>query len=203
MPSFGNVRLRLSAKGNSNEVLKSAIKSEVDKLVHLISDIIIGLDEEETIEVVIGQLLKDKNQTIAIAESCTGGAISKLITSVPGASNYFVGGIIAYNKQVKIDDLSVEKALIEKHSVVSSQVAEAMAKGIQQKYQTTYAVATTGNAGPTTDKTDTSVGTVFIAIATPTGVCSEEFFFGKPREKVIERATNKAMELLRKEILKN
>ena len=203
LPSFGNVRLRLSAKGNSNEVLKSAIKSEVDKLVHLISDIIIGLDEEETIEVVIGQLLKDKNQTIAIAESCTGGAISKLITSVPGASNYFVGGIIAYNKQVKIDDLSVEKALIEKHSVVSSQVAEAMAKGIQQKYQTTYAVATTGNAGPTTDKTDTSVGTVFIAIATPTGVCSEEFFFGKPREKVIERATNKAMELLRKEILKN
>ena len=203
LPSFGNVRLRLSAKGTNYKVLKSAVKSEVEKLVKIISDIIIGLDEDEKIEVVIGELLKEKNQTIAIAESCTGGAISKLITSVSGASNYFIGGIVAYNKLVKIDDLGVEKSLIEKFSVVSSEVAEEMARGIQQKYKTTYAVATTGNAGPTTDATDASVGTVFIAIATPIAVYSKEYFFGKPREKVIERATNKAMELLRKEILKN
>ena len=104
---------------------------------------------------------------------------------------------------MKIDDLGVEKSLIEKFSVVSSEVAEEMARGIQQKYKTTYAVATTGNAGPTTDATDASVGTVFIAIATPIAVYSKEYFFGKPREKVIERATNKALELLRKEILKN
>ncbi|WP_372747018.1 competence/damage-inducible protein A [Lutibacter sp.] len=203
LPSFGNVRLRLSAKGTNKEVLESAIKNEVEKLSVIISDIIVGFDEGETIEVVIGELLKEKNKTLAIAESCTGGSICKRITAIPGASNYFIGGVIAYNSSIKINELGVDKQLIDEFSVVSSQVAEAMAQGIQQKYQTNYAIATTGNAGPTTDDTDTSVGTVFIAIATASGVYSEEFFFGKPREKVIERATNKALEMIRKEILKN
>jgi nicotinamide-nucleotide amidase len=203
LPSFGNVRLRLSAKGNSKENLDNAVKNEVGKLTTIISDIIVGFDEDETIEVSIGKLLQEKKQTIAIAESCTGGSICKRITGIPGASNYFIGGIIAYNASVKINELGVDKRLIDEFSVVSSQVAEAMAQGIQQKYQTTYAIATTGNAGPTTDITDTTVGTVFIAIATPSAVYSEEYFFGKPREKVIERATNKAFEMIRKEILKN
>jgi nicotinamide-nucleotide amidase len=203
LPSFGNVRLRLTAKGISKEVLENSIKVEVAKLKNIISDIIIGFEENETIEVSIGLLLKEKQQTIAIAESCTGGSICKRITAIPGASNYFVGGVVAYNPSIKINELRVNKRLIDEFSVVSCQVAEAMAKGIQQKYQTTYAIATTGNAGPTTDDTDTTVGTVFIAVATPTAVYSEEFFFGKPREKVIERATNKALEMIRKEILKN
>lgn len=203
LPSFGNVRLRLTAKGISKEILENSIKVEVAKLKNIISDIIIGFEENETIEVSIGLLLKEKQQTIAIAESCTGGSICKRITAIPGASNYFVGGVVAYNPSIKINELSVDKRLIDEFSVVSCQVAEAMAKGIQQKYQTTYAIATTGNAGPTTDGTDTTVGTVFIAVATPTAVYSEEFFFGKPREKVIERATNKALEMIRKEILKN
>ncbi|MBI9041277.1 competence/damage-inducible protein A [Lutibacter sp.] len=203
LPSFGNVRLRLSAKGNCKEVLDNAVKNEVGKLTTIISDIIVGFDEDETIEVSIGKLLQEKKQTIAIAESCTGGSICKRITGIPGASKYFIGGIIAYNASVKINELGVDKRLIDEFSVVSCQVAEAMAQGIQQKYQTTYAIATTGNAGPTTDITDTTVGTVFIAIATPSAVYSEEYFFGKPREKVIERATNKAFEMIRKEILKN
>ena len=203
LPSYGNVRLRLSAKGNTKKELEIAVNIEVDKLTSIIGDIIIGFDEDETIEVSIGQLLKEKKQTISITESCTGGSICKRITAIPGASNYFMGGIIAYNAAIKVNELGVKKYLIDEFSVVSSEVAEAMALGIQQKYQTTFAIATTGNAGPTTDITDTTVGTVFIAIATPSDVYSEEFFFGKPREKVIERATNKALEMIRKEILKN
>ncbi len=203
LPSFGTVRLRLSAKGATYEMLEVAIASEIEKLAELINEIIVGFDENETIEMVIGQLLIEKGQTLAVAESCTGGNIAKRITSVPGASRYFIGGIVAYNKMIKIEELQVDEKTIAENSIVSAQVAEAMAKGIQQKYHSDYAIATTGNAGPTTDDTDKTVGTVFIAIATPTTIFSEEFFFGKPREKVIGRATNKALELLRKEILKN
>lgn len=203
LPSFGTVRLRLSAKGATNEMLEMAISREMEKLVKLIPEIIVGFEENETIEVVIGQLLTEKKQTLALAESCTGGNIAKMITSVVGASGYFVGGIVAYSKMVKMMELHVSEKTIAENSVVSAQTAEAMAKGIQQKYHTDYAIATTGNAGPTADETDKTVGTVFIAIATPTTVFSEEFFFGKPREKVIARASNKALELLRKEILKN
>ncbi|MDD3721640.1 MAG: competence/damage-inducible protein A [Lutibacter sp.] len=203
LPSFGTVRLRLSANGTTLEMLSIAISSEMGKLTKLIPDIIVGFEENETIESVIGQLLTDKKQTLAVAESCTGGNIAKIITTIPGASKYFVGGIVAYNKRIKIEELQVDKKIIAENSIVSAQVAEAMAKGIQQKYHTDYAIATTGNAGPTADETDKTVGTVFIAIATPTTIFSEEFFFGKPREKVIARASNKALELLRKEILKN
>ncbi len=203
LPSFGTVRLRLSAKGATLEMLETSITQEMEKLAKLIPDIIVGFDENETIEAVIGQLLTEKKQTLAIAESCTGGNIAKIITSVPGASNYFVGGIVAYSKMIKIKELLVDEKIITKHTIVSAQVAEAMALGIQQKYHTDYAIATTGNAGPTADNTDKTVGTVFIAIATPSTIFSEEFFFGKPREKVIGRASNKALELLRKEILKN
>jgi nicotinamide-nucleotide amidase len=203
LPAFGNVRLRLSAKGTNRDLLIGSIAIEVKKLVSLISDSIIGFDDSETIEVIIGELLNGKKQTIATAESCTGGNIAKRITAVPGASNYFVGSIVAYQASIKINELNVSEKLIKNYSVVSVEVAEAMAKGIQQKFKTDYAVATTGNAGPTIDNTDKTVGIVYIAIATPSKVFSQEFSFGKPREKVIERATNKALELLRKEILKN
>jgi len=203
LPSYGKLRLRLSAKGTNKELLDNSIATEFEKLTKIIPDIIIGFEDDETIEEIIGQLLTIKNQNLATAESCTGGNIAKMITSVPGSSGYFVGSVIAYNVSVKTNELEVDEKLIAKHSVVSAEVTEAMAKGIQQKFGTAYAVATTGNAGPSKDMTDTDVGTVFIAIATPSIVFSREYFFGKPREKVIQRASNKALELLRKEILKN
>lgn len=203
LPSYGKVRLRLTAKGINKKVLEDSVAEEVKKLSDIIPDIIVGFDEGETLELEIGSLLTQKKQTLATAESCTGGNIAKKITSVAGSSKYFQGSIVAYQASIKIKELNVEEEIIDKYSVVSSQVAEAMAKGIQQKFQTDYAIATTGNAGPTTDKTDKTVGVVFIAIATPTHIISNEYFFGKPREKVIERASNKALELLKQEILKN
>lgn len=203
LPSFGKVRLRLSAKGTNKDLLDRTINEEVQKLTKLISDIIVGFEDSESLEAVVGKLLTNKSQTISTAESCTGGSIAKMITSIPGASNYFIGSIVAYHASVKVSDLGVSKATIKKHTVVSKEVALEMARGIQQKFNTTYAIATTGNAGPTTDSADKTVGTVFIAIATPYKVIVEEFNFGKPREKVIERTANKALELLHKEILKN
>ncbi|SNR58826.1 competence/damage-inducible protein cinA [Lutibacter agarilyticus] len=203
LPSFGKVRLRLTAKGPDKEILEEAIAKNVAILQKLIGDIIVGYEENENLEALIGKLLIEKNKTLATAESCTGGNIAKMITSIPGSSNYFVGSVVAYQAAIKINELNVAEELINNYSVVSSQVAEAMVKGIQQKFKTDYAIATTGNAGPTTDLTDKTVGVVYIAIATPIGVFSEEFNFGKPREKVIERTSIKALELLRKEILKN
>ncbi|AMC10432.1 damage-inducible protein CinA [Lutibacter profundi] len=203
LPAYGRLRLRLTAKGENSDLLKQTVNNEVEKLTKLIPDIIVGFEDGETLEFIIGKLLTSKKQTLSTAESCTGGNIAKKITSIAGSSAYFMGSIVAYHASVKINELNVDRELITKYSVVSSQVAEAMVKGIQQKFKTSYAVATTGNAGPTTDITDKTVGTVFIAIATPTMLFSKEFFFGKPREKVIERASNKALELLRKEILKN
>ena len=148
-------------------------------------------------------ILSENKQTLSLAESCTGGNISKRITAEPGASRFLRGAIVAYDGDIKKKILKVSSEIIDKYSVVSAQVASEMALQCQRLFETDYAIATTGNAGPTTDKTDKSVGVVFIAIATPTKVFTQEFFFGQPREKVIERATTKALEMLRKEILKN
>ncbi|MDP6921683.1 MAG: nicotinamide-nucleotide amidohydrolase family protein, partial [Lutibacter sp.] len=203
LPSFGRVRLRLSASGSDQASLRTAIDQQVSALQTLISDHIVGYDESETLAFVVGRLLAESGGKLATAESCTGGALAKDLTSIPGASSYFLGGVVAYNAAVKTKELAVPQTLIAAHSVVSVEVAEAMALGVQQKFGSDYALATTGNAGPTTDNNDKEVGRVCIAVATPKGVVCGDFFFGKPREKVIERCVNKALEMLRMEILKN
>lgn len=203
LPSPGRVRLRLTARGENETVLKDAILKEVEKLQPIIGDIIVGYDEEETIEVIVGRELTKKELTLSVAESCTGGKIAELITSVSGASAYFQGGIVAYSNQIKVDLLKVNSEIIEAFSVVSAAVAKEMALNCKAIFNTDFAIATTGNAGPTKGNSDAEVGTVFIAIATPNEVFVEEFNFGQPREKVIDRAVNKAFEMLYKEISKN
>jgi nicotinamide-nucleotide amidase len=203
LPSPGRVRLRFSARGTNEEILQTSLKEQIEKLQLLIGDCIVGFEEEETIEVILGKLLAQKKKTIATAESCTGGSVASKITSVSGASAYFKGGIVSYATQVKIDVLGVSPETINKFSVVSKEVAIEMALQIQKKMQTDYAIATTGNAGPSKGDADAEIGTVCIAIATPEGVFSEQFDFGQPREKVIDRTVNKALELIYKEILKN
>jgi nicotinamide-nucleotide amidase len=197
------VRLRLTARGTNKQQLEEAIAENVQSLDAIIHDIIVGFEEEDTLEVVLGRILKEKNTTIATAESCTGGKIAQLLTSVPGASGYFKGSIVSYATEVKINVLGISEALITEHSVVSKEVASAMALSVQKIMQTDYAIATTGNAGPTKGDADVEVGTVCIALATPKGVIVEEFNFGQPREKVIDRAVIKSLEMLQKEILKN
>ncbi|WP_456867515.1 competence/damage-inducible protein A [Galbibacter sp. BG1] len=202
LPNLGKVRLRLTAKGTGKDILDSEVKSQIEKLNPLINDIFFGMEEDSVLEIVAGKLLKQNNETVATAESCTGGKIAETFTAIPGSSAYFKGSVVSYATQAKIDVLHVDKALIERHSVVSKQVAEAMALSAQKLFKSTYAIATTGNAGPTKGDSNAEVGTVFIAIATPKGVISEEFNFGNHREKVINKAVNKAFEILCKEILK-
>jgi nicotinamide-nucleotide amidase len=203
LPSPGRVRLRLTARGINEEFLRQSIEEEAEKLNELIGDIIVGYDEGETLEVVLGRLLAQKNKTIAVAETSTGGQIAQKITSVPGASAYFKGGVVTYATQSKIDILGVPKELIEKHSVVSAEVAETMAARAKEIFGADYAVATTGNAGPAKGDADADVGTVYIGFATPQGIYSEKYELGQPREKVIDRASNKALEIIYQEILKN
>ena len=203
LPAPGRVRLRLTARGTDEKVLQNAIEENVKTLTKIIGDIIVGFDEGETIEVAIGKLLQQQGKTVSIAESCTGGKIAQMLTSVPGASAYFKGSVVSYATETKIAILNVDAETIAKFSVVSDAVAREMALGIQKVMQSDYAIATTGNAGPNKGDSDAEVGTVFIALATPNQVIVEEFNFGQPRDKVIDRASNKALEILRKEILKN
>ncbi len=202
LPSPGKVRLRLSARGTDKEMLEKAIESNVISLTQIIGDIIVGFDEGETIEVILGRLLTQHKKTIATAESCTGGKIAQVLSSVPGASNYFKGSVVSYATETKIKVLGISSELIEKYSVVSAEVAQAMALSIQKIMQTDFAIATTGNAGPSKGDSAAEVGTIFIALATPSEVIVQEFNFGQPREKVLERAVNKSLEMLQKEILK-
>lgn len=204
LPSPGRVRLRLSARGTDKELLEDAIAENVGMLMKIIGEIIVGFDDDETIEVVVGRLLTQHQKTVATAESCTGGKIAQVLSSVPGASAYFKGGVVSYSAEVKMAVLEIPESIIKEHTVVSAEVARLMAENVKRLMKTDYAIATTGNAGPTTDLTDKGVGVVFIALVLPDNeVIVEEFNFGQPREKVIDRAVNKSLELLQKEILKN
>jgi nicotinamide-nucleotide amidase len=203
LPSPGRVRLRITARGTDKDLLEKTIEELVVSLTKIIGEIIVGFSEDETIEVVIGRLLSQKNRTISTAESCTGGKIAQIISSVSGSSNYFKGSIVSYATQTKIDVLGIPKSFIEENSVVSANVAKQMALNVQKIMKTDYAIATTGNAGPSKGDSNAELGVVFIALATPKDVIVEEFSFGQPREKVIDRAVNKSFEMLQKEILKN
>lgn len=203
LPSPGRVRLRLSARGSDKAALESAIQLQVDALAPIIADCLVGFDEEETIEVSVGRLLSGAGLTVAAAESCTGGVIASMLTSVAGSSAYFRGGAVTYATDTKVSVLQVSNQVIDHHSVVSTAVAEEMALGARRLFSADYAVASTGNAGPSKGDADAEPGTVCVAIAGPEGVVSDTFFFGQPREKVVRRAANKALEMLRFEILKN
>ncbi|MDO6743611.1 competence/damage-inducible protein A [Tenacibaculum soleae] len=202
LPSFGKVRLRVSAKGNNKECLEKEVADKISLLHALISDVIVGYDDEASIEKSVATLLKNKNKTLSVAESLTGGKIAAQLVSVPGASSYFKGGFITYTAELKMQLLGVKKEVIEKYTVVSKQVAKEMAVGCLEKLKTDYAIAVTGNAGPTTDNNDKSIGLVYIAIASQSNVEVHEFNFGQPREKVINRTVTKAFELFNASLLK-
>lgn len=203
LPSPGSVRLRISARGTVKEVLELALEEYVISLGAIINDIIVGYEEEEAIEFQLGEMLKKAGKTLSTAESCTGGKIAASLTSVAGASNYFKGSVVSYATEAKIDVLELPESLINEFSVVSAEVASAMALGVKKIMKTDYAIATTGNAGPSKGDENAEIGTVFIAIATPNEVIVKEYNFGQPREKVIDRAVIKSLEMLKEEIFKN
>jgi nicotinamide-nucleotide amidase len=202
LPSLGRVRLRLSAKAMDRVMVETEMQKQINLLLPQIQDIFVGFEEDKSIEALIGLQLTEIGKTVSIAESCTGGKIAQAFTANAGASKYFKGSIVTYATDSKIHILEVSKSDIEKYSVVSKEVAEAMAKNVRTLFNSDYAISTTGNAGPSKGDSDADVGTVWIAIATEDKVYAEVFNFGNHREKVIMRATNKAFEMLQKEILK-
>jgi len=202
LPSYGSVRLRLSAKGTDEQELKKSVEEESKKMLPLIDEHIFGEENEEKIEDLIAKLLTKKGLTLATAESFTGGKIAETLTAMSGASKYFKGSIVSYATEAKINVLGVDEKIINKHSVVSEEVAKEMATNARKLLKTDFAIATTGNAGPTKGDSDAEIGTVFIAIASSKGVFASKFLQGSQRERIVGKSVNKAFELLYQEILK-
>lgn len=204
LPNLGRVRLRLSAKGFDKEKIVAGVQKQVDAVLPLIKDEFYGFEDEDGIvESIVAKQLTKLKKSVAVAESCTGGKIAERFTVHSGASSYFKGGVVCYATESKTSVLGVSKKLINAHSVVSSQVVEAMATQVLKLFDTDFAIATTGNAGPTKGDSDAEVGIVHIAIASKNTVYSEKFMLGNHRSKVINKAVNKAFEMLLKEIFKN
>ena len=201
LPNLGRVRLRLSGKGEVEAELEQRIDSEIEKLLPLIKDIFVGFEDTSLFEEQIQTQFIDQQQTLAVAESCTGGEIAARLTKISGASAYFKGGAVVYHTQSKSEVLGVSEEIIRKHTVVSQEVAEAMAVQVRNKFGASVGLATTGNAGPSKGDSDAEVGTVWIAIATKERVLSEQFLFGKHRQRVVGKAVNKALEMVYKELI--
>ena len=200
LPQYGMVRLRLSGRHEDAQMLHETLDHEVAKLVSLISEYIFAM-QDQPIERTVFDLLKNKGMTFASAESCTGGNIAHVITLIPGSSEVFKGTAVTYATPMKTKVLSVPAEMIEKYGVVSQEVVESMAIGVRDLMEADFGVATTGVAGPSGGSEENPVGTVWIGVASPSGVVSKRFNFGKDRENVINRATIAAYEMLRQQII--
>ena len=200
LPSAMMVRLRLSAYGTDKAILEAETDQQVQELLNIIPEYIFGFDDDN-LALIIGRMLIESSQTLAVAESCTGGNIAHSITSNAGSSAYFNGGVVAYSNEIKSRLLKVPSEMIDTYGAVSQQVAESMAVGAQKALNADFSIATTGIAGPDGGTVEKPVGTVWIAVAGPSGVKSEKFIFRHNRERNIIRSTQTALDLLRKLIL--
>lgn len=195
LPNNGLVKLRLSGISDNQDSLKSEIESLFAQLEPLLGNAIIA-HEDITPQAHLGKLLKERQQDVSTAESCTGGNIAHLITSVPGSSYYYKGSVVAYSNEVKVQQLGVSEMDIATHGAVSQEVVEQMAQGIRKKLNTHYGIATSGIAGPDGGSPDKPVGTTWIAVASPDKIVSRKFQFGNMREQNINRATQAALTML-------
>ncbi|MBL7910185.1 MAG: competence/damage-inducible protein A [Bacteroidia bacterium] len=207
LPQLGVVRLRLSTTGPDKETLKKNIDSEIEKLKKIIDTYIFGYENygEETpsLAEVVSQLLREKKQTLALAESCTGGYISSMFTGIAGASEIFKGAIIPYTNKAKHDLLEVDEAVFNTVGAVSRECVEQLAQNVLKKFGSDFALSVSGIAGPTGGTTDKPVGTVWIAVASKEKTLAFKFIFGDNRQRNIIMTSNYALNTLRKFILKS
>ncbi|MBR5857015.1 MAG: CinA family nicotinamide mononucleotide deamidase-related protein [Bacteroidales bacterium] len=197
-PTLG-VRLRLSIYGVDKEQGERELEEESKKLEAIIGDAIYGVGED-SLQAAIGRMLKAEGATISTAESCTGGSIASLLTSVPGASQYFYGGIVAYDNSVKINTLCVKKETIEKFGAVSKECVEEMALGVKRVMGTEYSIATSGVAGPDGGSEINPVGTVWIAVSGPDFLLTKKLRFHASRKLNIDRFSSNALNFMRLEL---
>jgi len=200
LPSRGMVKLRITGRGADFEEVRTAVEIQVDLIKSNIAEHVFG-DNTDELAKVVGDLLVSKKGTLSVAESLTGGALGKEITSVSGASAYFLGGVISYHEDVKISELEVSPETVKDHTVVSEEVAVQMAKGSLIKFGSTYSIAATGLAGPNSDVSAKQIGTVFIAVANKDHVICQQFNFGGDRDGVVRRTVLAALNMLRLELM--
>ena len=199
LPQPGIVRLRLSATGSNKSKLEDEVNEYCRKINTIIPKIIFGYDDI-SLEEVVGKQLLSANRSLSTAESCTGGYIAHLITSISGSSNYFTGSVVSYSNSVKVKQLGVDSHILKKNGAVSCEVIEQMALGGKKQLNSDYCLATSGIAGPDGGTKDKPVGTIWIALATPSGVQSKLFHFGEHRGRNIRRASLAALNMLRTEL---
>ena len=196
LPQPGMVRLRLTASGTDRNMLQQAIQNAENELYPLAGKYIFGYDND-TIESVVGDLLRKKRMTLSTAESCTGGNIAQLLTSIAGSSDYFKGSVVAYANEIKEQLLGVPHQVLTEHGAVSEQTVLHMARGARRQFSTDYAIAVSGIAGPGGGSPEKPVGTTWIAIATPTETVAKKFLFGDHRGRNIRKASIAALNMLR------
>ena len=202
LPSHGMVKLRLTATGENQTELTNSLELQQEKLKMVLADILVA-DEDETIEVTIGKLLSSIGKTIGTAESCTGGKIASLLTSIAGSSNYFKGSIISYANEIKVDALKVNSNTISTYGAVSSETVSEMAKGAIKALNTDFAIATSGIMGPGGGTKDKPVGTVWIALASKEKTETHQLNLRFDRARNISITANSALNLMRKFINSN
>lgn len=194
LPALGFIRLRLSIYDYKPEY-QGAVDKVLEEIRKLIGNKILA-EEDLKPEIIIGNILKSQNKTICTAESCTGGRIASLLTSVPGSSQYFYGSVVSYDNSVKRNLLGVSSEDLESYGAVSQQVVEQMAKGALELLKTDYAVSVSGIAGPDGGTSEKPVGTVWIAVASKEKILSKKVQFFNDREINIRRATNTALAMM-------
>jgi nicotinamide-nucleotide amidase len=200
LPSSGIIKLRLTGTGSDHGKIEESVEEQIMRLYAIIPDLIYG-ENEESLEIVIGRLLRDKKKTLCTAESCTGGNIAHMITSVPGSSDYFKGSVVAYANSIKTELLGIDEKVIEKHGAVSEPVVTAMAEAARRLLKADFAVATSGIAGPNGGTEEKPVGTLWTAVASESGTIAEKQTLGTDRIINITRFTNVALNMLRKQII--
>ena len=198
LPSPGRVRLRLTSGGEETDKVKAVVQEQVDRLITYIPDGYFFGFEDEQLERIVGTMLRRNKKTLATAESCTGGKIAQMITSVPGSSKYFLGSVVAYSDYVKKSVLGVRETSLKNHGAVSRQVVEQMARGIIKRYGADYAIATSGIAGPDGGTPGKPVGTTWIAVASDEKTESALFNLGDHRGRNIQKASMTGLNMLRK-----
>lgn len=201
LPSPGMVRLRLSLVG-ANEVTRKMLEKETEKLRALIATNYFG-EDEDTLEKVVGNILKERNETMATAESCTGGHLAAKITKMPGASQFYKGSIIAYANEIKKQLLNVSADTLEKHGAVSEETVVAMVESLLRVMQVEGGIATSGIAGPDGGSEEKPVGLVWIAAAYKEKTLTKKFLLGSNRERTIEVASQHGLFMLRKLMLES
>jgi nicotinamide-nucleotide amidase len=201
LPASGIIKLRLTGTGEDKNLVTALLNEQVGKLYKIIPEYVYG-ENEESLEMVVGKLLKEGQKTVSTAESCTGGNIAHLLTGVAGSSAYFKGSVIAYDNSIKTQLLGVQDYIMTKYGAVSENTAREMVIGIRNLLKTDYAVATTGIAGPEGGTETKPVGTVWIAVSSERGTVTEKRVFGNDRGLNITRFSFAALNLLRKQIIR-